>query len=133
MLLLKITFFSVAIPTLLISISIFIGIILYRRLLGNMGKNEVDHKKYANLYPILRQPANGTVEFFYELNDEIAVDLYLLDEKMNEIQSIDSRQAKSGGNKVKFDTTSVPDGRYFFELRTENQKTAKTLIINNKA
>ena len=132
MLALKITFFSVAIPTLLVSISILIGVILYRRLLSRMGKDEIDQAKYATLEAITRQPASGEVEFFYELHEDKEVEIFLLDEKMNEIKSIDKRSAKAGGNKVKFDTTSVPNARYFFELRSDNQKTAKTLIVKNE-
>ncbi len=133
MMVLKITFFSVAIPTLLVSISVLIGIIFYKRLLAKMGKGEVNQKKYANLYPIQRQPAMGTIEFFYEMNEEKPVEIVLLDQQMNDLQLIDTRKANVGGNKVPFDTTRVPDGRYFYELRSDLQKTAKTLIIKNNA
>lgn len=131
MITLKITFFSVAIPTLLVSIAILLLVILYRKMLSNMGKGQVDKAKYANLYPIQRQPAHGDVELFYELEENKEVEIMLLNMAMEEIKSLDKRAAKKGGNKVMFDTTLVENGRYFFELRSNNQKTAKTLIIKN--
>ncbi len=97
-----------------------------------MGKGELDKAKYANLYPITRQPASGEVELFYELEEnKESVELVLLNMEMEVLQTIDNRAGKKGGNKVKFDTTAVENGRYFFELRSDNQKTAKTLIIEN--
>ncbi len=131
MLSLKITFFSVAIPTLLISMAVLLLVILYRKLLSNMGRGEVIQAKYAKLYPIQRQPASGEIELFYELEENKEVEIVLLNMDMEVLRSIDQRSARKGGNKVQFDTTSIENGRYFFELRSENQKTAKTLIIKN--
>jgi hypothetical protein len=96
-----------------------------------MGEGEIQQAKYAKLYAIERQPASGEVELFYELEENKEVEIVLLNMNMDELQSIDKRSGKVGGNKVFFDTTSVADGRYFFELRSENQKTAKTLIVKN--
>lgn len=129
--LLKITFFSVAIPTMLVSIGILILVILYRRMLAKMGRGEINQAHYAKLYSIERQPASGEVELFYEIEESKEVEIVLLNMAMEELLSIDRRKAKSGGNKVLFDTTSVANGRYFFELRSDNQKTAKTLIVKN--
>lgn len=128
---LKITFFSVIIPTLLISIGVLIVIILYKKLISKMGEGEIQLAKYAKLYPIERQPAHGKVELFYELEEDKEVEIVLLNMNMDELLSIDKRAAKIGGNKVVFDTTRVENGRYYFELRSNNQKTAKTLIIKN--
>lgn len=128
---LKITFFSVAVPTLLVTITILILYIAYKKLLARMGKNEIVQAKYATLYSIERQPASGEVEFFYELEENKEVEIVLLNMQMEELASIDKRAAKIGGNKVKFDTRTVENGRYFFELRSDNQKTAKTLIVKN--
>ncbi len=129
--LLKISFFSVAVPTLLVSILVILGYIAYKKLLSRMGKDELDKAKYAKLYSIERQPANGHVELFYELEEDKEAEVVLLNMKMETLLSIDKRAAKKGGNKVMFDTTSVENGRYFFELQTDNQKSAKTLIVKN--
>jgi hypothetical protein len=129
---LKISFFSVAVPTLLISILLILVYIGYKKLIQKLGKGEINKAKYAKLYSIERQPASGNVELFYELEENKDAEIVLLNMQMEELKSIDKRAAKKGGNKVMFDTSSVENGRYFFELRTENQKSAKTLIIQNQ-
>jgi hypothetical protein len=38
---------------------------------------------------------------------------------------------KKGGHIVRFESTSIPDGEYFFGLVTSNQRTVKRFKIQN--
>lgn len=122
---------SVALGVLSVSLAILILIIAYRKLLGYLGKGSTPKEKYAVLYSIEIQPSKGVVDFYYELEEEKEVELALLNENMDFLQTLDKRTAKIGGNKVPFDTTTLANGPYFFELRTENQKTAKKIRVEN--
>ena len=86
---------------------------------------------FAVLYSLENQPASGVVEFYYELKKNKEVRLELLDIDMNFLQEIDKRTGTIGGNIVRFDTNQIDNGNYFYQLTTDNQKTAKKIRIEN--
>jgi hypothetical protein len=55
--------------------------------------------------------------------------LYNTDFSLNKI--LEAVNADPGGHIVRFDSTQIDDGNYFFGLRTENQKTLKKCQIRN--
>lgn len=131
MIALRVSFFEVAVPVLLISITVIVLIIAFRRLRARWAVGHPDNEKFAVLYSLEKQPITGEVEMYYELEESKEVEIWLLDADMNDKQQIDSRLAKIGGTKIKFDSKSVENGRYFYELRSNNQKTSKAIYIEN--
>jgi hypothetical protein len=131
MIALRVSFFEVAVPVLLISITILLLVIAFRKLKSKWSGGEPVNENYAVLYSMEKQPISGVVELYYEVKQEKEIDLWLLDAQMKDKLLIDNRRAKIGGNKVEFDTKMVENGRYFYELRSDNQKTSKAVYIEN--
>ena len=122
---------SIVIGVLCITLSILVIAISYRKLLTYLGKGEPNKADFAVLYSLENQPVHGEVEFFYELKTAKNVRLELLDEQMMFTHLIDERLGMVGGNIVRFDSTTVDSGNYFYQMVTENQKTSKKLRIEN--
>jgi len=131
MIALRVSFFEVAIPVLLISITFLILIIAFRKLRTRWAIDHPNSEKYAVLYSLVKQPISGEVEIYYEIEEPKEIEIWLIDDKMNDKLKIDSRKSKVGGTKIKFDSKSVENGRYFYELRSDNQKTSKAIYIEN--
>jgi hypothetical protein len=131
MMVLKISFFEVAVPVLLISITVLILVIAFRKLRIQWGIGEPQSQKFAILYSMEKQPVTGKIELYYEIEEAKNVEIWLVDNNMNDKIQIDARAARVGGNKVNFDSKVVPNGRYFYELRSDNQKTSKAIFIEN--
>jgi hypothetical protein len=128
---LRVSFFEVAVPVLLISITLLILVIAFRRLRVRWGIGQPIKEKFAVLYSLEKQPISGEVEIYYELEEPKKVAIWLLDDKMNDKLLVDEREAKIGGTKIKFDSKIVENGRYFYELRSDNQKTSKAIFVEN--
>jgi hypothetical protein len=128
---LKVSFFEVAIPVLLLSITVLILVIAFRKLRIRWGLGEPQKANFAVLYSMEKQPITGEIELYYEIEEPKNVEIWLVDDNMNDKLKIDSRSAKVGGNKVSFDSKVVENGRYFYELRSDNQKTSKAIYIEN--
>ena len=50
---------------------------------------------------------------------------------MCEILEVVSDECSAGGNIIKFDSSNLPNGNYFYSLQTENQKIIKKITIEN--
>lgn len=128
---LRLSFFEVAVPVLLISITILLLVILFRRIRQRWSRGEPQTAHFALLYSIEKQPISGEIEIYYELQIPKEIEIWLLDAQMGDKVKIDSRLAKVGGNKIRFNTQTVDNGRYFYELRSDNQRTSKAIYIEN--
>jgi hypothetical protein len=124
---------TVALGTLCVSLAVLVIIIAYRKLLRYLGKGHPPKEDYAVLYSIEMQPAMGVIDLYYELKVDKEIEIHLLDINMKDFMMIDKRMATKGGNKVLFDTTKVLSGNYYFELRSDNQKTMKKIRVENPA
>ncbi len=131
MIALRVSFFDVAVPVLLISITVLVLVIAFRKLRSRWAIGHPNSEKFAVLYSLEKQPITGEVEIYYELEQAKDIEIWLLDSEMNDKMRIDSRLAKKGGTKINFDSKVVENGRYFYELRSENQKTSKAIYIDN--
>ncbi len=122
---------SIVVGVLCITLSLLVVVISYRKLLSHLGKGNANPMDFAVLYSLENQPTSGVVEFYYELKKNKEVRLELLDIDMNFLQEIDKRTGTIGGNIVRFDTNQIDNGNYFYQLTTDNQKTAKKIRIEN--
>jgi hypothetical protein len=52
-------------------------------------------------------------------------------EEGNCIAIIANRPFETGGHLLKFDSTALKNGTYFYVLKTENQEIRKRLIVKN--
>jgi hypothetical protein len=115
---------------LVITLFIVIGIILYRSLLRRLSKGKVDMDSFCTLYSLEKNPISGEVEFYFVSPDMIKVEFSIWKEN-DKIIELKNDYFKKGGHIVRFDSTSIPDGEYFFGLVTSKQRTIKRFKIQN--
>ncbi len=115
---------------LVITLFIVIGIILYRLLLRRLSKGKVDMDTFCTLYSLEKNPVSGEVEFYFVSPDMIKVEFSIWKEN-DKIVELKNDYFKKGGHIVRFDSTTLPNGEYFFGLVTSKQRTIKRFKIQN--
>lgn len=113
------------------SLVVLIVVTIYRWLLRSLSKGSIDKADYCDLYSLEIEPASGELPFYFTSEKEKEVTLSLLDNEMNVIQEIAKKECKVGGNIVRFDSTQIPNGDYFYSLKTDNQKIVKKMTVLN--
>ncbi|WP_146194122.1 T9SS type A sorting domain-containing protein [Brumimicrobium oceani] len=114
-----------------ITLFILLFLIGYRIVVHRMKRGQIEKKLYLTLHPIEKDPANGVVPIFIEMNTPMNVELsvFSTDDSFNKV--IESKTFKKGGNVIQLDTTKLENGFYFYQAKTENQKTRKLIEIRN--
>lgn len=117
---------------LIVSLGLLVLIIAYKKLLAYLGKGSIIKEDYCVLYPLESDPISGEAEFYFttEKNRNIIFELLNADLTTNQILS--DKEYSVGGHILRFDTNLLPNGLYFYCLRTENQKTMKKMNVLNK-
>ena len=115
---------------LVITLFIVIGIILYRLLLRRLSKGKVDMDTFCTFYSLEKNPVSGEVEFYFVSPDMIKVEFSIWKEN-DKIVELKNDYFKKGGHIVRFDSTTLPNGEYFFGLVTSKQRTIKRFKIQN--
>lgn len=105
--------------------------IAYRALLRYFGRGTPLKEDYCVLYPLEINPAKGALEFYFTSEEEKAVTLNVLDEDLNIVTEISTIDCHKGGNIIRYDSTKIANGNYFYCLQTSNQKTMKKMRIQN--
>ncbi len=115
---------------LFISLFIIVAIILYRLLLRKLSKGKIDMDSFCTLYSLEKNPVSGEVEFYFVSPDMIKVEFSIWKEN-EKVFELKNDYFKKGGHIVRFESTSIPDGEYFFGIVTSNQRTVKRFKIQN--
>ena len=115
---------------LFISLFIILAIILYRLLLRKLSKGKVDMDSFCTLYSLEKNPVSGEVAFYFVAPDMIKVEFSIWKEN-EKVFELKNDYFKKGGHIVRFESTSIPDGEYFFGIVTSNQRTVKRFKIQN--
>lgn len=132
MILAGINFTQALLGFLYVSITIIVLVILYRLLLKRLSRNHISKTAYCRLSPLENNPAKGTIEFFFITNEPKEVSFEILNNDYQPVQTILSRQNfDKGQHIVRFDTTSVSNGNYFYQLKTPNQQVIRRMEIHN--
>lgn len=131
MLLVGYSIVDVLLGILYVSIGLLVLTIAYKQLLRRFSKGAIEKKDFCVLYSLEESPVVGEVEFYFTTELERDIKLSILDTDMNEIKIIVEKTATPGGNIVRFDSTSLSNGAYYYCLKTENQKTMKKMRISN--
>jgi hypothetical protein len=122
---------KVIIGILLTSITLLILVIAYKKLLARLGKGNPIQEDYCVLYGLEESPSMKEVSFYFTSNSERHIELSLLTNELTTLQIIAKKTVKEGGHITRFDTTTIPNGTYYYCLKTENQKTMKKMIVAN--
>lgn len=122
---------KIALGILCVSLALLVLIIAYRKLLAYLGKGKIPTEKYCVLYSLDSNPAHGELELYFTSEEPKQLRVELLNADLSFNRELASGEYKAGGHIVRFDSTQVPNGTYFYQLRTENQKTMKKVEIVN--
>lgn len=114
-----------------VSIIILLIIILYRWMLRRFSRNSPNKKEYCELYSLEQNPAVGELEFYFTSVKVRDFKLLILDHDMELIQEVENKECHVGGNIIRFDSSKLKNGDYFYCLETENQKTMKKMVVVN--
>lgn len=131
MLLVGYSFYDVLIGVLYASLVLLVLILAYRKLLRHLGRNAVKHEDYCQLYSLEISPAKGELAFYFTSTMVRPFRLLILDQDMKEIEEIVSQDCKVGGNIIRFDSSKLSNGDYFYCLKTDNQKISKKMTVLN--
>ena len=114
-----------------VSLAIIVFFILYRMLLQRFKRQTMLQDNYIRLSPFEGEFGKGTIQFFFTADEEKEV-LFRVYDKSGEYEVVLKNEVvKKGGHVVNFNTLEVPNGIYFYEIKTPNQKTSKVIEILN--
>ena len=122
---------TTVIYTLCVTLGILVIAIGYRQLLKYLGKGTPPKEDYCVLYGLEKNPAQGELEFYFTSEIPKSVTLNILDEEMNFVKEVSTIDCHKGGNIIRYDSTEMANGNYFYCLQTDNQKTMKKMRIQN--
>jgi hypothetical protein len=112
-------------------LGIFVLYIAYKELLRHFGKGGIVKEDYAVLYGLEKPRITGEVEFYFTVNQDKHILFSVLDSRLEEVEVLTDREYPTGGHIVRYDTSVLQDGIYFYCLRSENQKTMKRMLIQH--
>ena len=127
----KTTFSEVALGTLYVSLVIIILILIYKRILMNINRKEPSKKRYCELIFLENDLANGMVEFYFSNLEKKEVRFEILNKEYETVNVLAEEVFEPGQHIVRFDSTSVANGNYFYQLKTDNQQTMRKMVVNN--
>lgn len=125
------TITRVLISILSVSLAVLLLAIAYRRILNKLKKGVPVTEDYCVLYGLETHPASGEIEFYFTTETKKNIILELLNDDLTPLSVIEEKQVGVGGHIIRFDTKTLPNGVYFYQLRTENQKTMKRFTVMN--
>ena len=129
--LLGLSFVKIALGVLYTSITVIVVYILYKRLLRYMNKGVPNKALYCELNTLEQDPAKGMLEFYFTSSESKKVSFEILDENYKSIEMLVEKDFDPGQHIVRFDSTKVTNGTYFYQIKTDNQQTMKMMHIAN--
>ena len=122
---------KIGIGVLFVTLILLLAIIAYRKLLQKFNKGNVLPDKYCVLYSLEKNPASGILEFYFSTEEAKLVNFEILDDNYECKEIVASKEFKKGNHILRFDSTKLKNGIYYYQIRTENQKTYKKITIEN--
>jgi len=132
MILIGLSFTKIALGVLYVSIAVIVFYILYRKLLTYLNREVPDQARYCVLSPLENDPAHGELEFYFTSEETKMVTFEIMKDDHTLLATLADKEFPAGQHIIRFDSTTVPDGPYFYQIRTDNQKTMKRMTIANQ-
>lgn len=120
-----------ALTGLWITLGIVLLFIGYRLLLRRLKRGIPDYSSFVLLHPLEMNPASGELEFYFTMEKSQEVQFTVKSEDNSFDQTLLNTNLTSGPHIVRFDSTQVPNGRYTYEIKTDQQQTMKFFDIIN--
>lgn len=115
---------------LFVSFLILLAVIGYRALLRRFQRGHMKHKDYCELYTLDHEPAMGELSFYFVCPDQINVQFALWQNNVI-IHEIANASFEKGGHILRFDSTKISNGVYYYGIITSDQETKKRVTIAN--
>jgi hypothetical protein len=115
---------------LIITLLILLAIIAYRYLLKYLSRGRVNPAQYCELYSLDQDPAFGEVSFYFVCPErtEVSFKIWDVDQVVRELAN---KAYEQGGHLLRFQTSELPNGTYYFGIETGKQKSQKRFTIQN--
>lgn len=114
-----------------VSLVVVLLILGYILLLRRMKRGQISMDDYVELHPIDSEFATGWVQFFFKIKAPKKILFIIYAENDMFFEVLTNKMYQPGGHILKFDTSEMPNGRYYYEVITENQKTSKLMEVKN--
>jgi hypothetical protein len=114
-----------------VSLALILIYIAYKKLLAYLGKGTPSPNDYCVLYSLEIEPAKGELEFYFTSAVPRSVKIEILNDDLSLNTLIIEKEFSDGGHIIRFDSNTLPNGNYFYCLRTDNQKTMKKMRVQN--
>lgn len=97
-----------------------------------MSRGSVNKDDFCELYNLEIEPASGELPFYFTSPIIKEYSLLILDADMQQIKEVVKQECKVGGNIIRFNSSQLPNGDYFYCLKTKNQKIMKKMKLLNQ-
>ena len=105
-------------------------IVLYRLLIKRLSQGRYVQEHFCILYPLDINPSSGEIPFYFTTELVKSIRLTIENEE-GTILELANQEFEVGGHIIRFDTTTLPNGLYFYCLKTDIQETKKKFRITN--
>ena len=129
MILIGFSWVDVVIGMLWVSLVLLVLVIGYRKLLSYLGRNDIKKEDYCVLYNLEESPVTKEAPFYFTSEKVRTVAIWILDSGMKDLMEVSNQECKVGGNIIRFDTSKLENGTYFYCLKTDNQKISKKMEV----
>lgn len=105
--------------------------IAYKLVIKRFSRGALKKEDYALLFDLENKAQSGEMEFYFTIEQERRVVFSILNAKMEPVKVLQDKEFPSGGHIVRFDSTQLENGFYFYCLETDNQKTMKKMLVQH--
>ncbi|HLW30366.1 MAG TPA: T9SS type A sorting domain-containing protein [Brumimicrobium sp.] len=113
------------------TLGLLILLIIYRMIVRRLKRGRIEKELYLILHPIEKDPASGVVPIFIEMYTPMEVEISIFSTDLNLNKTIEKKTFDKGGNIIQLDTNQFENGFYFYQAKSNNQKTRKRIEIRN--
>lgn len=105
-------------------------IIMYRLLIKRLSKGRHRQELFCILYPLDINPSSGEIPFYFTTERPKHIE-FSIENQEGKLVELANGPFDTGGHIIRFDSTTLPNGLYFYCLKTGNQETKKKFRITN--
>ncbi|MFM8597175.1 MAG: hypothetical protein ACKOBN_08830 [Flavobacteriales bacterium] len=115
---------------LFVSFLILLAVIAYKRLLKRFQKGQIVHKDYCELYNLDQDPASGELAFYFVCPEAQNVQFGIWQNRQL-LHELANQHFEKGGHILRFDSTALENGVYYYGIITSDQETTKRMQVQN--
>jgi hypothetical protein len=108
--------------------------VAYKKVLNLIATGKVKNVsvKYAELFDVNPPYAKGEIQFGFKLPEKMEVKFRIVNRDDDLIKELKKGELEEGVYPILFDTNSIADGEYYYQIITDFQKTSKKFFVVNK-